>query len=60
MYNKVIAKIEEKVDEIFFEMQEELGIENGDILPDGLMKLYLREEQLAEIITAVLSYQKGE
>ena len=63
MKDKIIAKIEEKVDEIFFEMQKELGIESGDIDPYDLMTLYIEEDRLAATIVQVLGYQwyqKGE
>lgn len=63
MKERVIAAIEEKVDEIFFEMQEELGIENGDIDPYDLVTLHIEEDRLAATIVQVLGYQwyqKGE
>ena len=59
MKDKVIKLLEEKVNDIFFEMQEELGIESGDITPLGVLELDKRTEELAEIITLVLENQKS-
>lgn len=58
MNEKVRELLEEKVNEIFCEMQNELHIESGDISP--LMSLRLDEDMdnLADIITNILNEQK--
>ena len=60
MKEKILELLDEKVNEIFFEMQTELNIEYGDIEP--LLALHLDElqEKLAEHIEKVLIYQKGD
>lgn len=52
--------LEDKVHEIFFEMQKRLGIESGDISP--LMSFYLstEEHKFAVLIQRVLDEQMGE
>jgi len=54
----VYQKIEDMVQAIFLECQEEFGISTGDILPDMQEMLDDAQEQLTEIVGAVLEYQK--
>ena len=59
-YQKICTLIENKVNEIFLEMQNELNIESGDIAP--LDALYLEELQgkLANHIEYVLNFQRDD
>ena len=55
---KILELLDEKVNEIFFKMQEELKINNGDIYPLDALYLEELEEKLAEHIKDVLMQQK--
>lgn len=59
MRDKIKGLLDEKVNEVFAEMQSELKIEHGDIEP--LMALRLDEEldRLTEMIRDILGMQKG-
>ena len=48
--SKVLELLGDKVNEVFFEMQNELDINNGDITPLGALELYNCTEKLADII----------
>lgn len=54
---KIINLLEEKVDEIFLQMQNELGIEDGNIYPLDALELDNYMEQLADKIKVVLDSQ---
>lgn len=54
---KILNLLEEKVDEIFLQMQDELNIENGDIFPLDKFELDNCIEQLADKIETVLNTQ---
>ena len=58
MKDKVFKLLKRRVDEVFLEMQNELGIEYGDIMPLEAFELDKRTEELADIITLVLKNQK--
>ena len=60
MNKKIYGLLEEKINEVFFVMQEELNIKNGDIAP--LDALYLEELQgkLADHIEYVLNFQRND
>lgn len=60
MRDKIKGLLEDKVNEVFLEMQSELGIKDGGIEP--MMALRLNEELdcLTEIIRDVLGMQKGD
>lgn len=57
MKDKIYELLDGKINEVFAEMQEELNIKYGDIMP--LDALYLNElqEKLAEHIEHVLKFQ---
>mgnify|MGYP003413189621 CR=1 FL=1 len=54
---KILNLLEEKVDEIFLEMQNELGIDDGNIFPMDKLELDNSMEQLADKIKLVLDSQ---
>lgn len=58
MNDKVRALLEDKVNDIFLEMQKELNIQSGDISPLMSLKLNDSMEDLATIITDVLKSQQ--
>ena len=51
--------IRTKIDEIFLEMQNKLGITDGGIDPFDALYLDQLEEQLEQHIARVINYQKG-
>lgn len=57
--NRLSQLIEEKVDEIFLEMQNSLNIDNGDIFPLDAIALDECKENMAVIIERVLNIQKN-
>ena len=58
MNEKIAKLLDEKVNEIFFEMQTELNIQDGGIYPLDALKLDGLQEELAKHIEHVLTYQK--
>lgn len=58
MKDKIYELLDEKINEVFFEMQTKLDITDGGIMP--LDALYLEELQkkLADHIEKVLEFQK--
>ena len=54
---EILNLLDEKVNEIFFEMQTELHILNGDITPLEKLELDNCMEKLADIIETVLKNQ---
>lgn len=46
--------LDEKINDVFFELQEDLGIEYGDIYPLQAVKLDELIENLAELIADVI------
>lgn len=59
MKDKIKGLLDDKVNEIFEEMQNELGIESGDITPDMALRLDEEIDRLTEMIRDVLGMQKG-
>ena len=55
---KILKLLEDKVDDIFLEMQNELDINNGDISPLDAFELDNYIKQLADKIEVVLNNQK--
>ncbi len=51
--------IHDKIDEIFLELQDANNINDGGIYPLDALRLEEIEEELAELITRVINYQKG-
>ena len=58
MNEKILQLLDEKVDEIFLEMQNKLGIEDGNIFPLDKLQLDICICALADKIEAVLNTQK--
>lgn len=59
MKNKIKAMLEEKLDEVFCEMQKEMGIESGDIEPLMLKQIDEELDCLTEMVRDVLGMQSG-
>lgn len=59
MRDKIKGMLDEKVNEVFEEMQSELGIEHGDIEPMMALRLDEELDRLTEMIRDVLGMQKG-
>jgi len=57
MYNAIFDKLQDKVTDIFIEMQDELGITCGDCAPLDEIALDDAEGELAEIIADMLKKQ---
>ena len=55
---KILNLLNDKVDEIFLEMQEELNIEDGNIFPLDKLELDNCIERLADKIEDVLNSQR--
>ena len=51
--------LDEKVNEVFIEMAEELGIEDGGIEPMMALRLDEELDKLTEMIRDILGMQKG-
>lgn len=58
MKEKILQLLENKVDEIFLEMQNELNIQDGNIFPLDALELDNCMENLANKIEHVLNTQK--
>lgn len=59
MNEKIFEMLEEKINDIFLEIQEEEGIESGDIMPLDSYVLENLTMELAETIASVIEFQKG-
>lgn len=57
MKKKIEDVLDEKVNELFYDMQTELGISNGDIGFDLTFELDDKQKELADIIVRALEYQ---
>ena len=57
MREQILKMVSEKVDEVFFDLQTENGIESGDIAPFDGLALENTIETLAEIIERVIRYE---
>lgn len=55
---KILQLLDDKVNEVFFEMQEELKIEDGNIFPLDKVELDICIYTLADKIEEVLNTQK--
>lgn len=49
----------QRVEDIFIDMQNAMGIKNGDVFPLDAINLENAEDKLAEQITLILASQKG-
>jgi len=59
MKDKIKDLLDEKVNEVFIEMAEELGIEDGGIEPMMALRLDEELDKLTEMIRDILGMQKG-
>ena len=59
MKDKIKDLLDEKVEEVFIEMAEELGIEDGGIEPMMALRLDEELDKLTEMIRDILGMQKG-
>ena len=59
MREKIVQLLEDKVNEVFLEMQDDLGIQDGGIFPLDELDLNDCKEHLAEVIERVLNTQQG-
>lgn len=59
MRDKIKGLLDEKVNEVFLEMQSELGIEDGGIEPMMALRLDEELDRLTEMVRDVLGMQKG-
>ena len=59
MKDKIKDLLDEKVNEVFIEMAEELGIEDGGIEPMMALRLDEELDKLTEMIRDILVMQKG-
>lgn len=57
MKDKIANMLDEKVNEIFLAMQNDLGIKNGDVSPMDAYDLDNCRDELAEIIERILKNQ---
>lgn len=55
---KIYNKLDDAINNIFFEMQNELGIDNGDAYPEDVFDLDDMEEKIAEKIEQMLERQR--
>ena len=60
MNKKIYGLLEEKINEVFFVMQEELSITSGDISPLDAMYLEELQGKLADHIEYVLNFQRND
>lgn len=58
MNEKILQLLEAKVDEVFLEMQNELGIEDGNVFPLDSLQLDICIHNLADKIEVILNSQK--
>ena len=59
MKDKIKGMLDDKVNEVFAEMQSELKIEHGDIEPMMALRLDEELDKLTEMIRDILGMQKG-
>jgi hypothetical protein len=57
--NMLKELVHEKINEIFLQLQDANNITDGGIYPMDALHLDQLEEQLANVIERVVSYQKG-
>lgn len=55
----IMELLNDKIEDVFLELQDELEIEDGDIQPSDYFKLNELLEELATHIETVVKYQKG-
>ena len=60
MNKKIRELLNEKINEIFSEMQNDLNIQNGDIFPMDALRMEELQNKLADNIEYVLNYQRND
>ena len=56
----VLGVLKDRVEDIFIDFQNAMGIKSGDIYPLYAMELEKRESRLATMIADILVHQKGD
>ena len=56
--NEIIAKLDDHIEQIFIELQTELGIEDGDISPYDSLELEYVVKELSARMEIILLKQK--
>lgn len=56
--NEVIEELNTNINLVFYNIQQEHGIKNGDISPEVFFTLYEKSEDLAKVILEALNNQK--
>ena len=59
LYNCVLSVLRDKIQDVYIEMQDLIGIKNGDNPIDYAIDEIVATEKLAKIITETLEWQKG-
>ena len=52
-------KIDDAINDVFYEVQTAEGIDNGEIDFKQAFELDMKEEEIAKIVLSVLEYQKA-
>lgn len=55
--SKVKDMVDEKINDLFYEVQEVLDIQSGDITPGELFDLDDKQEELANLIIEIIKHQ---
>ena len=55
--SKVKDMVDEKINDLFYEVQEVLDIQSGDITPGELFDLDNKQEELANLIIEIIKHQ---
>lgn len=56
----VLGMIQDRIEDIFIDCQNVMNVKYGDITPMLSVMLQEKEEALADMVTTILIYQKGE
>ena len=59
LYDCVLSVLRDKIQDVYIEMQDLIGIKNGDNPIDYVIDEIVTTEKLAKIITETLEWQKG-
>lgn len=57
LWEKVLEKLEDKITDLFIEIQDEYNITCGDCEPTDEFELTKSEEELADVITEIIRKQ---
>ena len=59
LYYCVLNLLQDRIQNIYLEMQNRMGITNGDVAPETALKETIATENIARIITETLEFQSG-